>query len=56
MRHSRSDNYKVMEEWTYNNKEGITIINRDFNARTAEEGELWGSKGERERRGRGRTR
>ena len=50
MRHSRKENYKVMEEWIENNKEGVTIINGDFNARAAEEGGLWDSKGEREAR------
>ena len=38
MRHNRGENYKVMEEWIENNKEGISIIGGDFNARTAREG------------------
>ena len=50
MRHSRKGNYKVMEDWIENNKEGITIISGDFNARTAGEGGLWDSEGEKEER------
>ena len=50
MRHSRNENYKIMEEWVEDNKEGVTIINGDFNARTAEEGGLWNSEGKKEER------
>ena len=50
MRHSKKENYKVMEEWMERNREGITILNGDFNARTVIEGGLWDSKGDKEAR------
>ena len=50
MRHSRSDNFKVMEEWIEGNREGISVISGDFDARTATEGGLWDSEGEIEQR------
>ena len=50
MRHSKKENYKVMEEWMERNREGITILNGDFNARTAIESGLWDSEGDKEAR------
>ena len=45
MRHSKNNNYKAIEDWTDRNREGVTIINGNFNARTAIEGGLWDSEG-----------
>ena len=50
MRHHKKENFKVMEEWIEKNKEGITVLNGDFNARTASEGGLWDTEGEKEDR------
>ena len=50
MRHYKNENFKVMEEWTETNREGITVLNGDFNARTATGGGLWDLKGEKEDR------
>lgn len=50
MRHKRKENFEIMGAWMDKNKDGIIIINGDFNARTAEDGGLWLSTGERETR------
>ena len=48
MRHSKKENYKIMEELADSNKDGIIVINGDFNVRMAEEGGLWDGSGEKE--------
>ena len=50
MRHHKNENFKVMEEWAEMNREGITVLNGDFNARTATGGGLWDIDREKEDR------
>jgi hypothetical protein len=50
MRRTKEENYEVMSKWVEKEKEGVVIICGDFNARTAKEGGLWDSAGEREER------
>lgn len=50
MKYKRKENYAVMGKWIEREKENIVIICGDFNARTAEEGDLWHSEEEKEGR------